>query len=203
MLPNPLDRTGDYWIDELFEEGVNLSFGTTWSGPIASRASSISLTGTYSTKDGADLSSLLLPPDLKGGEKDGSFNVALGFSHLLVESPGRPGKGLGVYGKAAIADGNPNPIQASFVGGFTGHGIVPGRRDDVFGLGYYYYNLSDDLQSSLAGALPLDDEQGLEVFYNFALTGWLRLTADLQWIDPARARFSDAWVAGLRASVAF
>jgi hypothetical protein len=29
------------------------------------------------------------------------------------------------------------------------------------------------------------------------------LTADLQWIDPARARFADAWVAGLRASVNF
>lgn len=73
----------------------------------------------------------------------------------------------------------------------------------MFGIGYYYYNLSDDLQSAVARALPLDDEQGVEIYYNFALTGWLRLTADLQWIDPARARFSDAWVGGLRASVFF
>lgn len=203
MAFDPEDRTGDYWIDDLFEKGVNLSFGTTWSGPIAGRPSSISLTGTYSTKDGADLSSLLLPPDLKGGAKDGAYNIALGFSHLLVESSSRPGKGLGVYGKAAIADGNPNPVQGSFVGGFAGHGIVPTRPEDAFGIGYYYYNLSDDLQSGIAGALPLDDEQGVELFYNVALTGWLRLTANLQWIDPARARFSDAWAAGLRASVTF
>lgn len=203
MAFDPQDRTGDYWIDELFHEGVNLSLAATWSGEIAGRASSVNLTATYSTKDGSDLSSLLLPPDLKGGSKDGAFNVALGFSHLLIESPAAPGKGLGIYGKAAIADGNPNPIQASFVGGFAGHGIVPGRPDDVFGIGYYYYNLSDDLQSAVAAALPLDDEQGVEIFYNCALTGWLRLTVDLQWIDPARARFSDAWVAGLRAGVIF
>jgi porin len=203
MVFDPEDRTSDYWVDELFNEGVNFSLGVTWSGEIAGRASSVNLTGTYSTKDGADLSSLLLPPDLKGGEKSGSFNVALGFSHLLIESSSRPGKGLGVYGKAAIADGNPNPIQASFVGGFAGHGIVPNRPADVFGIGYYYYNLSDDLQSSLAGALPIDDEQGVEIFYNLAATGWLRLTADLQWINPARGDFSDAWVVGLRASINF
>ncbi len=195
------DRTRDYWIDELFQEGVNLSLGVTWSGEIASRPSSINLTGTYSTKDGADLSSLLLPPDLKGGVKEGSFNVALGFSHLLLESASSPGKGLGIYGKAAVADGNPNPIQASLIGGFAGHGIVPGRPEDVFGIGYYYYNLSDDLQSSLARALRLHDEQGVEIYYNLAVTGWLRLTGDLQWINPARGDFSDAWVASLRTSI--
>lgn len=71
------------------------------------------------------------------------------------------------------------------------------------GIGYYYYNLSDQLQSSLAGALPINDEQGVEIFYNLALTGWLRVTADLQWINPARRDFSDAWVAGIRTSINF
>lgn len=203
MVFDPDDRTHDYWVDELFHNGVTLSLAGTWAREIAGRPSSAGLTATYSTAAGSDLSTLLLPPDLKGGDKEGSFNVALSFSHLLCESADQPGKGFGLYGKAAIADGNPNAIQASFIGGFAGHGVVPSRPDDVFGIGYYYYKFSDDLQSALTVALPLEDEQGVELYYNLAVTGWLRVTADIQWIDPARARFSDAWVAGFRTSIAF
>jgi len=203
MVFDPDDRTDDYWIDDLFHSGVNLSLSTTWSGKIDDRPSSLNLTGTYSTKDGADLGDILLPPDVVGGTKDGSYNVAFAFSHLLLESSVKPGKGLGAYGKAAIADGNPNAIRSSFVGGFAGHGMVPGRPGDVFGIGYYYYNFSDELQSALGAALPLQDEQGVEMYYNCAVTPWLHLSADLQWIDPARARFGDAWVGGLRANVTF
>jgi porin len=161
------------------------------------------------------LAEILLPGDLKTTDKKGSYNVALSFSHLLYELPAKPGKGFGIYGKGAIADGNPNPIQASFVGGFAGHGVVPGRPGDVFGVGYYYYNFSDDLQQALA---PIDrlakftslvprvefgDEQGVEAYYNFAVTPWFHVTADLQWIAPARGALSEAWVGGLRANITF
>ena len=55
-------------------------------------------------------------------------------------------------------------IQSSFVGGFAGHGVVPARPDDVFGIGYYFYNLSDDLQDATAPVFPFDDESGIEVY---------------------------------------
>ncbi|MGI9240739.1 MAG: carbohydrate porin [Verrucomicrobiales bacterium] len=206
MAFDPDDRTNDYWPDDLFSSGVNLSLAATWSGEIADRISSIGITGTYSTKDGADLGDFLLPPDLKGGTKQGSYNVALSVSHLLYEIPGSPGKGFGVYAKAAVADGNPNPIRGSFVGGFAGHGIIPSRPDDSFGIGYYSYNLSDELQgafSPLGPAFSINDEKGVEIYYNLAVTPWFRVTADVQWIDPARAVFPNAWVGGLRASLSF
>ena len=69
----------------VFQDGVNLSLGVTWSGKIAGRASSLNVTATYSTKEGADLSEVLLPANLKTGNKKGSYNVAFGFSHLLYE----------------------------------------------------------------------------------------------------------------------
>jgi len=132
--------------------------------------------------------------------------MALSASHLLYELPNSPGKGFGVYAKGAVADGNPNPIQASLVGGFAGHGVIPNRPDDSFGIGYYSYNLSNDLQSALrplGSAFEIQDERGLEVYYNLAVTPWFRVSADIQWIDPARAAFPNAWVGGLRANVSF
>ena len=44
----------------------------------------------------------------------------------------------------------------------------------------------------------MDDEQGIEVFYSYALTPALFLTADLQFIDTGLETQDDAWVGGLR-----
>ena len=203
MVYDPNDQTADYWPERLFHDGVNVSLGGTWAGTLAGRPASLGLTGIYSTKEGADLSQVLLPAYLKTTGQDHSFSVALQFGHLLMQGPVTPGKGLGVYAKAAIADGNPNPIRASFSGGLAGHALSRARPRDSFGIGYFYYNFSDDLQDALDPLVRFRDEQGVEVFYNLALTPWLRLTADLQFIDPAVA--SDQWmvVGGLRANLIF
>lgn len=203
MAFDPEDRTNDYWPDDLFSTGANFSLGATWSGEVAGRASSVGVTGTWSTKDGADLGQLLLPPELKTGEKDGAYNVSFGVSHLLVESRSRPGQGLGVYLKAAVADGNPNPIQASFIGGLAGHGLIPGRPRDSFGMGYFRYNFSDALEDAVSPLAELGDEQGVEAFYNFAATSWFHIGADLQLVDPSRRARDTLVYGGLRATVHF
>lgn len=140
------------------------------------------------------------------------MNVA-GFRHPLPQYSGETqrtrflhldtGKGFGIYGRAAIADGNPNPVQSSFVVGFAGHGIVPSRPLDHFGIGYYFYNWSDDLRSATAGAFPIDDEHGVEIYYNLAVTPWFHISADLRWIHPAKGIYDDAWLGGLRANIMF
>ena len=45
--------------------------------------------------------------------------------------------------------------------------------------------------------------RAIEVYYNFAVTPWFHLTADVQWIAPANATAENAWVGGLRANVTF
>jgi porin len=70
-------------------------------------------------------------------------------------------------------------------------------------MGFFIYNFSDALQDSVASVVNLDDEQGLEVFYHWAVTPWFRLTADLQVIAPARGDHDTVTYAGLRAHVTF
>jgi porin len=203
MVFDPDDQTDDYSPKGLFEDGVNLSLAGAWTGTVFDRSASATLTGTYSTRDGTDVRQMVLPADLRTDEKEGSFNVSLQVGHLLLENPVRRGQGLGVYAKAAIADGNPNPIGASFVGGFAGHGIVPSRPDDSFGVGYFYYRFSRDLQDALDPLIEFNDEQGIEAFYSLTLTPWFRLTADLQVIDPSTRSSEIAVIGALRANIVF
>lgn len=113
------------------------------------------------------------------------------------------GQGLGVYGLAALADGNPNAIRGSFAGGLAGHGMMPGRPGDNFGVDYFHYQFSNDLQSSPRPLLGLGNEQGVEVFYNLALTPWLTLGSDLQYLEPAQERKGPSLVGGLRLHVVY
>jgi len=65
--------------------------------------------------------------------------------------------------------------------------LIPGRSRDNWGVGYYYAAPSPDLKDLFTPLLRIRDEQGLEIFYNFAVTPWLSLGADLQIIKPSLA----------------
>ena len=87
-------------------------------------------------------------------------------------------------------------------GGVGGTGLIPGRSLDNWGVGYYYAALSPYLKDSLAPIVTIGDEQGLEFFYDFAVTPWLTLGADLQIIRPGLAD-DTAFFSGLRTVIRF
>ena len=51
--------------------------------------------------------------------------------------------------RQAIADGNPNYVERSLIVGIGGKALFFGRPQDSFGIGAYYYDLSDVLQDEL------------------------------------------------------
>jgi porin len=203
MVFDPADQTTNYWVDGLFQDGVNVSLSAQWNGKAWGRASNLGLTYTFSSKDSVDLRSILLPSDLQISAPTYPDNLSLQFGHTLFPGRVRPGKGIGFYGKVAATQGNPNPIGWSFIGGITGEGVFANRPYDSFGVGFYYYNWSRALEETLDPLLPLDNEKGLEIYYNFAVTPWFILTADLQVIDPGKANFASETVAALRAKFSF
>jgi len=203
MVFDPNDQTTNYGLDGLFQDGVNLSLSAQWKGRAFGRPSNLGLTYTFSTAESVDLRTILLPSDLQINAPSYPDNLSLQFGHTLFPSAVRPGKGIGLYGKVAATRGNPNPIGWSFVGGISGEGMFRNRPYDGFGIGFYTYTWSSDLERTLDPLLPLDAEKGLEVYYKFAVTPWFILTADLQWIDPGKAGFASETVAGLRAKVSF
>jgi porin len=203
---DPIDRTAEYWPDDLFDEGVTFYLTPSYTTKLDGRPTTISLAGIYTTKAGVDFSELSesYQNGLEPSTKEGSYSVGFQFSHLLHVDPANPRKGWGVHLKGAVSDGNPNYVQNSIIAGIGGTGLFRGRELDGFGLGYFYYDLSNELQQALnAGEETFGDEQGAEVYYSFAVTPWFFVAGDLEYIAPPRDSVENALIAGLRANIKF
>ncbi len=200
MAFDPNDRTLDYLPNDLFNEGINVSFSGAKSFKLSGRKSNFSAGLTYSTQTGADLNDILLPPELESGTKEGSYSITAQFSHNLNQDEASP---WGIFIKASIADGNPNPIDASIIGGIGGKAAFINRAQDNFGIGYFYYAVSNELREAIQPSEDLNDDSGLEVFYNYQVSAWFNLTADIQYIDPMKSKNKNALVMGLRTNIKF
>jgi porin len=108
-----------------------------------------------------------------------------------------------VFGNFGVSDGNPNPIKWSAIGGIGGSSPIQGRKQDSFGIGYYYLGYSDDFKHVARLIIPVRDERGLELFYNLGVTPWCHITADLQVITPTLGFADTSVVLGLRTKVDF
>jgi porin len=59
------------------------------------------------------------------------------------------------------------------------------------------------LQNSLSPNTRFRDESGIEAFYTYAVTPWLYVGADAQYIKPGFGSFANALVAALRTQIRF
>jgi porin len=123
-------------------------------------------------------------------EKSGSWNIHYNFDQYLYEMQKGSGKGIGIFGRFGVSDGNPNPVHFFYSLGVGGKGIIPGRSLDQFGIGAYYMDVSNPkFTGPVLTRTILRDEYGFEAYYNFAITPWLQLTPDIQVIRPAQKDF--------------
>lgn len=133
---------------------------------------------------------------------EGTWAAFYNFDQFLYETAPGSAKGLGLFGRFGASEGDPNPAQYFYSVGVGGKGLTPGRELDQFGLGYFYLTVSSPtLQNQIGDRDILDDEWGFEAYYNFALTPWLLVTADVQVIGPSQPGVSTATVLGFRAQV--
>jgi porin len=117
----------------------------------------------------------------------GSWNIYYNFDQYLYEPKKGVDRGIGLFGRLGVADGNPNLMKFFGSFGISGKGMFENRPHDQFGWGFYYINISNPtIQGPLQTTKLLRDEYGFEWFYNFALTPWAMLTPDIQVIRGAQ-----------------
>ena len=157
----------------------------------------------------------LLQPVEPLNKKNDTWLAAYTMEQYLWQPDGDPHHGIGVFFNFAASDGNPNPIQWFFNVGIGGKGVVPGRPNDSFGIGWARSEFSNDILPIVRNRLNvgLEEENDVELYYNAALTPWLEATLDLQIIDSGLNKRIDnsgnlkdvdtAVIPGLRVRVRF
>jgi porin len=145
---------------------------------------------------------------LVSGEESGSWAVYYNFDQYLWVSSANTNTWLGVFGMSGLSDGNPNPIRWNATVGLGAGGLIPGRERDTLGVGYFHMGVSSEFKELLGGSLAPPglaqrDEQGVEFYYNAALTRWCHLSADLQVVTPSTKNLDTTVLVGGRLKIDF
>ncbi len=186
---DPRNAANPRVLERPFERGVGVVGGVTVPTQIAGLRGFHTIRGGYSNARGFDLDDIgalrARLASLVGVTRKGFWLASYAVQQYLVQSADNPAAGWGLFALATLSDGNPNPVRWSALAGFAGNNLLPGRVNDQWGVGFFHYGLTAPLLSGLAErGLYRRSEGGIEAFYNWAITPWLRLTGDLQIVEP-------------------
>ena len=153
------------------------------------------------------------PPGWEGSpNKDDSWIVGGSFWQYISTKEAHQGPlnltnrqqdlaGWGIFGRLTLADDKTNPWKTSVALGIGARGVIPGRPNDMFGVGYFYNGLSDQ------GFIErVDSGQGVEGYYNLEIVPSVRFSLNLQWlnsISPFIDFDEDTWMLSTRLQVVF
>jgi porin len=202
---NSTDTTGTSGFGELFNDGVLVSAAVRVPTNWFHRPGHQLLGGTWNSRTYTSIAEAYIPyPDVATPTTRGSWCLYWNFDQVLVVDPADDTRGWGPFGRAGIADETTSPIDMFLSFGVGGN--VPGRRrpDDTFGIGWYYASASRQIGTLITSQFgPIGDGQGVECFYNYAVTPAVRITPDVQYVVPALRSAEPALIFGIRSLVSF
>ncbi|SFJ63940.1 carbohydrate porin [Planctomicrobium piriforme] len=138
---------------------------------------------------------------LVGQQISDSWNLTYIYEKKLWVDSANSKRNVGLMTMWGISDGNPNPIRWSGNVSVQGTGLFDARPSDSLGAAYFYTGLSGDFKTLAQPLISLQDVEGVELFYNAAVTPWFHLSPDLQVIQPADRSRDTALVIGLRGKI--
>ena len=129
----------------------------------------------------------LLTPVQPAQTEGSTWAVYYNFDQYLWSPEGHPDRGVGMFFRFGMSDGNPNPIRYAYNVGLHANGVIPGRPKDSIGLGWARTQLSTEFVPFLRQEfhIGLNVEDAVELYYNAVLTPWLNLSASMQVVDSA------------------
>jgi porin len=158
----------------------------------------------YHTPAGADVG--FTPGAINHGDF-AVFVVADQMIWRLNNEPGKKGPALGLFTRIGGAPAEHNLVTFYADGGLNLLAPLPGRNDDVLGVGFACSKVSEHASrlNEASGGQPLTTESVLEVTYSLQLAPWWQLQPDFQYyLKPsAGVHAANAAVLGLRATITF
>ena len=203
-------------FDTLTTKDLSYVFQYVFSYDIAGRPGSFLVDLAYSTQERVsfDISRDQLFGQFIGAipikEEDENYTVIGNFAQYLwvkedsdgITRNNLPPRGIGIFGRFGWHPEDRNVIDAFYSFGIRGNGmLIPGRSDDMWGIGWAGSHISGDLRD-LTNELRTW-EHAFEVFYNYMVTPAMFLSANSQVIRPAVKENDTAFTLGLRLQVDF
>jgi porin len=155
--------------------------------------------GGWTNKQKFDAPFIILPIlGLDIPEKSGNWVIGFSFNQYFYV-PKHPNtghvratpfilqpEGIGAFLRFHYAPEDRNLFNVFVSGGITGRGLIPTRPLDRYGVGFYALFQSDDFKNYPTLSNQIEDEWGMEVFYNLAITPWLQFSPSVQYIDSGQ-----------------
>jgi len=144
-----------------------------------------------------------LPANYKG---ESWFAIANVSQYLFVKDnpaivaeklkSGQVVNGIGIFARVGYAPEETNTITRDASIALVAHGLFDARQYDSFGIGVYYNQISNQFKTDIVqltqGTSSANDETGMEVFYDFAITPAVRLIPSYQHIwHPLNAEVAE------------
>jgi porin len=191
-------------FDELFDNGANIvglwRFFTEFGGlPGSHLFLGTGATGDFTSLDPLDW--VIIPGGgVAPAPQTGSWSLAYILEQSLWADRCNAKRNIGLMSQWGLSDEVTSPFRWVANVSLQGSGLVCGREDDSMGVGYFYNGLSGDFKDLLS-PFGVRDVQGVELYYNAAVTPWFHLTADLQVVQPEIDSQDTAVVFGLRGKI--
>src|SRR5256886_5603847 len=117
---------------------------------------------------------------LPAPEESCSWAIWYNADQTLWVNSANTNQWLGVFEMSGLSDGNPNSVRWNVTVGLGAGRLVPSRGHDTIGVADFHIGVAAEVKAFLASPprLPQRDEQGVELYYNAALSPWSHLTAD-------------------------
>lgn len=116
-------------------------------------------------------------------------------------------QGLGMFTRIGGSPADRSLVEFNLEFGFHYQGLLPGRNEDVAGLGLVWLDMSDDAGrlAKESGDAELDYEVALEATYQIRIQPWWLIQPDAQYIihPGGSSRMENALIVGMRSSLIF
>ncbi len=126
----------------------------------------------------------------------GNYGLYASSDQMLYREQDEDEQGLGVFFQVGWAPENRNEIDRYFGAGLAYTGLIPGRDDDIAGIGLAQAHFSNR-------TADVSRETVLELFYKAQLTEWVAIQPDFQYIADTGGNGHDAVAFGIRFEIVF
>jgi porin len=136
---------------------------------------------------------------IESTEEHKPWDIALYVYQEFWKSKADPNRKITVLLGGSLGPDNPQFAQYNAFANIEAFGLIRSRPADRIGVGAWWNGLSDDFKdlASEAGD-DLTDPWGLEAYYNYELTPWAHISADLQLVQNQNDGDDFAIMPGIR-----